>query len=169
MSLIDTSGCSGGRCSVLKRACQAHHCTFPASNNSVCALSPLLRPNPNPALPQPRPASMGLKGPSTIIFPALSSLINSPEGSHSRRRRRVPLGTPRGSVGPSGPCSWYRGSQTAESAQLPRSALRAAVGVRMRGRGTGYIRGLELGAGSPPTPHSPLLLRPPSLLGTSPH
>lgn len=39
---------------------------------------------------------MGLKGPSTIIFPAPSSLINSPAGSRSRRLGRVPLGTPPG-------------------------------------------------------------------------
>lgn len=78
-------------------------------------------------------------------------------------RGRVPLGTPLGSVGPSGPCSWYGGWQTAESARLPPSALRAAVGVRVRVRDTRYIRGLALRAGRPPAPHSPQLLRPPSL------
>lgn len=69
MSLIDTSGCSGGRCSGLKRACQAHHCTFPASNNSVCALSPLLRPQPQSSAP---PTSACFYGPQGTLYNYLS-------------------------------------------------------------------------------------------------
>lgn len=168
MSLIDTSGCSGDRCSVLKPACQAPPCTFPASSNSVCP--PLHPPPPPHARPQPQSSA-----PPTLacFYGSRGTLYNDlscPQFPYKLSlwfsflpRGRVPLGTPLGSVGPSGPCSWYGGWQTAESARLPPSALRAAVGVRVRVRDTRYIRGLALRAGRPPAPHSPLLLRPPSL------
>lgn len=69
------------------------------------------------------PASLGPEGLSTIISPASGSPVNRPEGSRSRRRGQVPLGTPPGCVGPSGPRSPARRFANCRvSARSPHSA-----------------------------------------------